>query len=154
MSIFHFHILWLDSILYLDSPILPCHVMWGVDQTWIERWPVSLLRPDFISWNNRDNICQFMARPLDTWIQSVKEWKLFSVGHDSLQAGTHSGTTSFHTFSSARQEFLPRNFLLFESSIMQTKSRWHNVQVHHNAWIEYMMCINHLTSYLCEVSEE
>ena len=41
MSNFHFHILWLDSILYLDSPILPCHVMWGVDQTWIETWEVA-----------------------------------------------------------------------------------------------------------------
>ena len=62
--------------------------------------------------------------------------------------------TSFHMFSSARKEFLPRNFLLFERSIMQTKHRWHNVQVQHKAWIEYMMCSKHLTSYLCEVLEE
>ena len=59
-----------------------------------------------------------------------------------------------YMFSSARQEFLPGNFLLFEGSIMQTKPSWHNVQVHHNAWIEYMMRSNHLTSYLCEVLEE
>ena len=77
-------------VSWQSNPAMSCLV--GVDQTWIETWPVSLLWPDFISWNIRDNICQFMARHLDTWIQSVKEWKLFSVGHDSLQAGTHNGT--------------------------------------------------------------